>query len=108
MKPGKMPGGFNINALMKQAQQMQQSIIKKQEELAEREFSATSGGGAVNVTVKNKLIQTIKIEPSVIDPEDAEMLEDLICAAVNQALKANQDAEKDEMQSVTGGVNMPF
>ena len=112
MKPGKFPGGMggmNMNALMKQAQKMQQDMAKKQEELKERVYEASSGGGAVTVALKGgEEFSSIKIAPAAVDPDDVEMLEDLILAAVNEAVRAAKEAEAAEMGRLTGGMNMPF
>ena len=91
--PGGGFGGMNMNNLMKQAQKMQKQMAEKQEELAERTLEMTSGGGAVKVTINGKReIQELKINPDVVDPDDVEMLEDLITAAANEAY-----AEADEL-----------
>ena len=104
MKPGRIPmGGMNMNALMKQAQKMQDNIKKLQEELENREYTATSGGGAVTAVVKS-----LTTSPEVIDPEDAEMLSDLILAAVNSALKEAEDTYTAEMGKITGGMGGLF
>ena len=87
MKGGKMPGGFNMNALMKQAQKMQQDMQKLQEELENREFEASAGGGAVTAVVCHKQVKSLTISPEVVDPDDVEMLTDLVMAAVNEALR---------------------
>ena len=104
MKPGKMPGGFNMNALMKQAQKMQQDMEKMQDELAAREFSASAGGGAVTAVVSQKTLKSLTISPEVVDPEDVEMLADLIMAAVNEALRLCEDTTAEEMKKITGGM----
>lgn len=81
-------GGMNINQLMKEAKKMQQDMEKSQEELQQKEFEATSGGGAINVKVGgNKQIKEIKINKEVVDPDDVEMLQDLIVTCVNEALR---------------------
>jgi len=104
MKPGKMPGGFNMNALMKQAQKMQQDMEKMQDELAAREFSASAGGGAVTAVVSQKTLKSLTISPEVVDPEDVEMLADLVMAAVNEALRLCEDTTAEEMKKITGGM----
>jgi hypothetical protein len=94
--PGGMNGfgGMNINQLMKEAKKMQADVEKSQEELTAKEFSATAGGGAIEVVVfGSKIIKTIKIKPEVIDPEDAEMLQDLILTCVNEALRKVDEAQ---------------
>ena len=111
MKPGRMPGGMggmNMNALMKQAQKMQADMQKKQAELEVREYTATAGGGAVSATVMNKQIKKLTIKPEVVDPEDAEMLADLVMAAVNEALRVADETFNAEMAKVTGGMGMGF
>ena len=111
MKPGRIPGGMggmNMNALMKQAQKMQADMQKKQAELEVREYTATAGGGAVSATVMNKQIKNLTINPEVVDPEDAEMLADLVMAAVNEALRVADETFNAEMAKVTGGMGMGF
>ncbi|MDR2504619.1 MAG: YbaB/EbfC family nucleoid-associated protein [Oscillospiraceae bacterium] len=101
---GGIPGG-NMQALMKQAQKMQQQMLDKQEELDARTYEATAGGGAVNVTVSGKReLVSIKIKPEAVDPEDVEMLEDLIIAAVNEALRQGEAARENEMNKIGGGM----
>lgn len=102
------PGGGNMNNMIKQAKKVQEQIVKMQEELKERELEASAGGGAVTVTVNGKQeIVAIKIKPEVVDPEDIEMLEDLIMAAVNEGVKQSQDMVSTEMSKITGGFNIP-
>ena len=94
--PGGMGGfgGMNINQLMKEAKKMQADMEKSQEELVSKEFEASAGGGAVNVKVSgNKEIKEIKIQKDVVDPDDVEMLEDLIATCINNALKQVDDAQ---------------
>ncbi|MBI4773055.1 MAG: YbaB/EbfC family nucleoid-associated protein [Deltaproteobacteria bacterium] len=94
--------------LMKQAQKMQQQMVKMQEELAGKTVEATVGGGMVRVTANGKQeIVSILIEPEVVDPEDVEMLQDLIRAAVNEALKKSQEMVSSEMSKITGGMSIP-
>lgn len=93
--PGGMGGfgGMNINSLMKQAKQMQADITKEQEDIAAKEFTASAGGGAIEVKVSGaKAIKEIKIKPEVVDPDDVEMLQDLIMTCVNEALRQVDDA----------------
>jgi hypothetical protein len=94
--------------IMKQAQQMQKKMLEVQEELALRTVEATVGGGMVSVTVngKNEVLQ-VKVEPQVVDPDDIEMLEDLIVAGVNEALRKAQEMASVEMGKLTGGLNIP-
>ena len=97
-------GGLNINQLMKEAKKMQADIEKSQEELAVKEFDATAGGGAIEVKVTGaKLIKEIKIKPEVVDPDDVEMLQDLILTCVNEALKKVDNAQASEL----GKYNIP-
>ncbi|QGU00597.1 Nucleoid-associated protein YaaK [Candidatus Syntrophocurvum alkaliphilum] len=101
-------GGGNMNKMMKQAKQMQEQIAQMQAELEEREIEASAGGGAVTVTVNGKQqLIGIKIKPEVVDPDDVEMLEDLITAAVNEGVKQSQDMVSSEMAKITGGLNLP-
>lgn len=101
-------GGGNMNAMLKQAQKMQEDMAALQEDLENREYTATSGGGLVSVTVDGKhLIKSIKINPDAIDPDDSEMLEDLITVAVNEAIGNAAKTAETEMSAITGGLNMP-
>lgn len=104
--PGGMGGfgGMNINNLMKEAKKMQADMEKSQAELAEKEFEASAGGGAVNVKVSgSKVIKEIKIQKDVVDPDDVEMLEDLIITCVNEALRKVDDAQSQQF----GKYNIP-
>jgi len=93
---------------MKQAQQMQAQMAKMQEELEEKTLEATAGGGVVKVVVNGRQeFLDIKIDPEAVDPDDVEMLEDLILAAVNEALRKVQDMINQEMGKITGGMNIP-
>ncbi len=97
-----------LGNIMKQAQQMQQRIARVQQELEGREVEATSGGGMVTAVVNGKMqLISLKIEKDVVDPEDIEMLQDLVSAAVNEALKQSQEMMQEEMGKVTGGMNLP-
>lgn len=100
--------GGNMNKMMKQVQKMQQDMMKLQEELAERIVESTAGGGAVKVVAngKNEII-SIEIKPEAVDPEDVEMLQDLITAAVNEALRQAQEMVSQEMGKITGGLKIP-
>jgi DNA-binding YbaB/EbfC family protein len=94
--------------LVKQAQQMQQRMLKLQEELAQRTVEASVGGGMVTVTVNGKSeVLRVKVEPQVVDPDDVEMLEDLIVAGVNEALRKAQELMSEEMGKLTGGMKIP-
>ncbi len=97
-----------MSNLVKQAQKMQAKIAKLQEEMAEKTISVTSGGGMVTIEANGaQELVSIKIEKEVVDPEDVEMLQDLVLAAVNEALKKAQEMVSSEMQKVTGGINIP-
>ncbi len=100
---GGMPG--NMNNLMKQAQKMQRQMEETTKELEEKEITASAGGGAVEVTVSGKKeVARIKLSPEVVDPDDIEMLEDLIVAATNEALRKMEDVSQSEMAKITGGL----
>ena len=102
--PGGMPG--NMNNLMKQAQKMQRQMEEASKELEEKEMTASAGGGAVEVTVSGKKeITKVKIDPEAVDPEDVEMLEDLIMAATNEALRMVEEYSQQSMSKITGGLN---
>lgn len=107
---GRMPGGMpgNMNQMMKQVQKMQKDMEKMQAELEERVFEASAGGGAIHVKVtgKKELVE-IKLEPSIVDPDDVEMLQDLILVAVNEAIKTAEEEVSKEMGRITGGMNVP-
>ena len=105
---GMMPG--NMNNLMKQAQRMQRQMEEGQKELETREFTASAGGGAVEVTVSGKKeVLKVKLTEEVVDPEDIEMLQDLIVAATNEALKQADEANEAMMGKMTGGLGgFPF
>lgn len=104
--PG-MPGG-NVNQMLKQAQKMQKEMQKAQEELATKEVEASVGGGAVVVRATGgKSIVSIKINPEVVDPEDVEMMEDLILTAVNQALDSAEEMMSSSMNKITGSMGIP-
>ena len=97
-----------MNNLLKQAQQMQQKVSVLQKELEAREIEVSSGGGAVIITVNGKQeIIKFKVNPECVDPNDVEMLEELIKTAVNQAIKESQDMVSSAMSKVTGGLNIP-
>jgi len=101
-------GGMNMN-MMKQAQKMQQDLLKMQEEMEEKTYSAQAGGGAVTAVVSGKRELTeLTIEPDAVDPEDVEMLQDLILAAVNEALRKAETSMNDSMSKLTGGLNLGF
>ena len=98
-----MPG--NMNNLMKQAQRMQRQMEEKQKELEEKQYSASAGGGAVTVTVSGKKeVLSVKLSEEVVDPDDIEMLEDLIVAATNEALRQAEEDSSQMMSQLTGGL----
>ncbi len=98
----------NMGNMMKQAQQLQSKMMKLQEELAEKTIDASSGGGMVKVTANGRQqILSIQIEKEVVDPDDVEMLQDLVLAAVNDALAKAQEMVSSEMGKLTGGLNIP-
>ncbi len=100
---GGMPG--NMNNLLKQAQRMQRQMEEQQKEMAEKEFKGTAGGGAVEITVTGaKEFTAVKLDPEAVDPDDVEMLQDLILAAANAALKQVDEAQAAQMSSLTGGM----
>ncbi|MBR2044421.1 MAG: YbaB/EbfC family nucleoid-associated protein [Clostridia bacterium] len=101
-------GGGNMNAMLKQAQKMQEDMANLQADLEQREYTGTSGGGAVTVKVDGKhKILSLTIDPEIIDPEDKEMLEDLITVAVNAAVEEAITTAETEMGAITGGLNLP-
>ncbi len=106
---GGMPGGMNMNNLLKQAQKMQADMQKQQEELEAKEIEASVGGGAVVVKMNGKKeVIDIAIKPEVVDPDDIEMLQDLVMSAVNQAISEVEELQKSQMSKLTGGMNLPF
>ncbi|MCK9216475.1 MAG: YbaB/EbfC family nucleoid-associated protein [Firmicutes bacterium] len=109
MAKGGYPGGMgNMGNMMKQAQKMQREMLKLQEEIEQRTVEASSGGGAVNVVVSGKKdVRSITIEPEVVDPDDIEMLQDLIMAAINEAIRKADEMVAQEMSKLTGGLNLP-
>jgi DNA-binding YbaB/EbfC family protein len=107
--PGGMGGmgGGNMQQLMMKAQKMQQDVARAQAELNEREFTASSGGGMVSVTVTgNKDVRSIVINPACVDPDDVEMLQDLVLSAVNEALRTATKTVEDEISKITGGLGL--
>ena len=101
-------GPSNMNQMLKQAQKMQEDMANLQEVLDNREYSAVSGGGMIEVTIDGKhLVKSIKIKPEAVDPDDVEMLEDLITVAVNEAVNNAIKTAEAEMGAVTGGMNIP-
>lgn len=103
-----MGGAQNMNAMIRQAQKMQDEITALQEDIEARDFTATSGGGAVKVTVTGKkTIKALEIQKDAVDPEDIEMLQDLIISAVNEAVSNVENTTEEEMSKITGGVSLP-
>lgn len=101
-------GAQNMNQVIKQAQRMQDQITELQEEIEARDFSATAGGGAVEVVLTGKkTIKSLTLKPEVVDPEDIEMLQDLIISAVNEAINNIEAETESEMGKITGGVSLP-
>ena len=102
-------GGGNMNNMIRQAQKMQQDMMKAQEELESKTYEAQAGGGVVSASVSGKKeLLSVTIDPEAVDPDDVEMLQDLIVAAVNEAIrKATEDAAS-QMSKLTGGLNLPF
>ena len=109
-KRGGFPGGGmpgNMNNLMKQAQRMQRQMEETQKEMEEKEYEATAGGGAVTVRVSGKKeVISVKLSEEVVDPDDIEMLEDLIVAATNEALRKLEEDNTKSMEALTGGLNL--
>ena len=102
-----MPGGMNQAAMMKQVQKMQQDMIRMQEELESKTYSATAGGGMVKAEVngKNEIV-SLMINPEAVDPDDVEMLQDMVIAAVNEAMRAADTESAQNMSRLTGGLNL--
>ncbi|MBE7014081.1 MAG: YbaB/EbfC family nucleoid-associated protein [Ruminococcaceae bacterium] len=101
---GGMPGG-NMNNMIKQAQKMQENLIKAQQEIEEATYDISTGGGAVNLTINgNNQITKISINPDVVDPDDVEMLEDLIMSAFNEAVKKVEKEKTEKLGRLTGGM----
>lgn len=107
----RLPQGYGKQSqqqLMQQVQQMQENMRKKQEELEAAEYTATSGGGMVEVTMTGKhQVTKLTIDPDVVEKDDVEMLEDLIAAAVNEAVRVVDETSEREMGALTGGLNLP-
>ena len=102
-----MPGGMNQAAMMKQVQKMQQDMIRMQEEMEAKTYTATAGGGMVKAEVsgKNELVN-LEINPEAVDPDDVEMLQDMVIAAVNEALRAAETEKNNNMSKMAGGLNL--
>lgn len=101
-------GAGNMQQMIKQAQKIQEDMAKKSEELELVETTITSGGGAVEVVITGKkVIKSITLKPEIVDPEDIEMLQDLIMAGVNEAIRTVEEAANKEMEKISGGLNVP-
>ncbi|MDD2353145.1 MAG: YbaB/EbfC family nucleoid-associated protein [Candidatus Caldatribacteriota bacterium] len=99
---------MDMKFLMKQAQQMQKKMEEMKEQLAQKEIKVASGGGMVELVINGQQeIKEIKIDPDIIDPEDKEMLEDLVLAAVNEGVRQSKEMVNEEMSKLTGGMNLP-
>ncbi len=109
MAKGGFPGGMgNMGNMMKQAQKMQKEMMKLQEEIEQRTVEASAGGGAVTVVITGKKeVKSITLNPEIVDPDDIEMLQDLIMAAVNEAIRQADEMAAKEMSKITGGLNLP-
>jgi len=102
-----MPGGMNQAAMMKQAQKMQQEMLRMQEEMENKTYSATAGGGMVTACVNGKhQVVSIEINPEAVDPDDVEMLQDMVIAAVNEAMRTADTDAANNMSRFTGGLNL--
>jgi DNA-binding YbaB/EbfC family protein len=103
-----MPSGFDIGGLLKQAQALQERLASAQDELAKRTVEGTAGGGMVTVVVNGRLeVQSVRIDPTLLERPDVEMLQDLIVAAMNAAVRAAQQMMGEEMGKLTGGLKLP-
>ncbi|MBE6605203.1 MAG: YbaB/EbfC family nucleoid-associated protein [Ruminococcaceae bacterium] len=101
-------GGGNMNAMLQQAQKMQEDMAAKQEELEAREYDISAGGGAVSLKINGKKqILSLDIDPEIVDPDDIETLSDILIAAVNEAIKRVEDTSNEEMSKITGALGMP-
>ena len=102
-----MPGGMNQAAMMKQAQKMQQEMLRMQQELENTNYTAAAGGGMVKAVVngKHELVE-LQINPEAVDPDDVEMLQDMVIAAVNEAMRTADSAAQNNMSKLTGGLNL--
>ena len=101
-------GPQNMQAMIRQAQKMQEDMAAKQEELDAREYEIKAGGGVVTVKISGKKeVLAIEIDPEVVDPDDVETLQDILVAGVNEAIKRVEDTNSKEMEKITGSMNMP-
>ena len=107
----RLPQGYgkqNVNEMMKQAQQMQDLMQEKQAELEETEYKATAGGGMVEITIEgNHQVTALRIDPEAVQPDDVEMLEDMVAAAFNEGVRISNEASEQEMESISGKFNLP-
>lgn len=109
----RLPKGYgggpqNMNQIVKQAQKMQEEMERVQAELAEKEYTVTAGGGMVELTMTGKhQVTAVKIDPEAVSPDDVEMLEDLLAAAVNEAVRVVDEDSEQNLGAVTGGLNVP-
>ena len=104
---GGMPGGMNQAAMMKQAQKMQQEMLRMQEEMENATYKATAGGGMVTAEVSGKhQVVSLEINPEAVDPEDVEMLQDMVIAAINEAMRNADNESANQMSRLTGGLNL--
>ena len=102
-----LPGGMNQAAMMKQAPKLQQEMLRMQEEMENKTYSATTGGGMVTATVNGKReVLDLKINPEAVDPDDVDMLQDMVIAAVNEAMRAADAESAQNMSRLTGGLNL--
>ena len=102
-----MPGGMNQAAMMKQVQKMQQEMLRAQEEMEKKTYTATAGGGMVKAIVNGKNeVMELEIKPEAVDPDDVEMLQDMVIAAVNEALRAAETDKANNMSRMAGGLNL--
>ena len=102
-------GAGNMQSMLRQAQKMQEDMAAAQAELEQKEYTATAGGGMVTATVDGKhLLKSLELNPEAVDPEDTEMLSDMITAAVNEAVRKAQSDSEETMGKITGGMNLPF
>lgn len=102
-----MPGGMNQAAMLKQAQKMQQEMLRMQEEMENKTYTAAAGGGMVKATVSGKhQLMALEINPEAVDPEDVEMLQDMVIAAVNEAMRTADEDSANNMSRLTGGLNL--
>lgn len=102
------PKGQNMNNMIKQAQKMQEDMEKAQEEIKQKEYRTTVGGGAVEIVMTgDKVLKSVKLKPEIVDPEDVEMLEDLIVSGVNEVLRTVETETEQKMNEISGGLNIP-